>query len=171
VGSPSFTWGTPDAGYHLGNWFVAGTNGRVSDARVEAVEPPRGDSTLACHVAGADFAEAVDLFAQLNHPFSEPVDLSSYAGLAFWVRLSPPNATLLVALNVGTRPLLSQSSLDGLFYQSFPATEGWERYELPFTDLERTTSVVNIDFVVLGGGDALDLWIDELSLLCRGPCP
>jgi hypothetical protein len=169
--SPSFFWGTPNGGYRIGNWFVVGADGVMHDAVIGAVDPPRGNSTQACHVTGAAFADAVDLYAQLDHPWSRPVDLTAYSGLAFWARLDPPSAKLVVALNVEGPALLSEGSVTGLVSGSFPATADWQRFELPFTDATRTSSVVSIDFVVLGGGEALDLWIDELSLLCRGACP
>jgi hypothetical protein len=167
---PSFFWGSSDKGYRIGNWFVVGANGTVHDAMIDALDPPRGDSTLACHVNGAAFADAVDLYAQLDHPSSRPVDLNAYSGLAFWARLSPPTAKLVVALNIEGAALLSEESVSGLVSASFPAAQNWQHFELPFVDASRTSSVVSIDFVVLGGGDAVDLWIDELSLLCRGAC-
>jgi hypothetical protein len=168
---PSFFWGSPDGGIRIGNWFVVGADAAVHDAVIDDVDPPRGDSTLACHVQGTAFADAVDLYAQLDHPSSRPVDLSAYSGLAFWARLNPPTAKLVVALNVEGPALLSEDSVTGLVSGSFPVTADWQRFELPFTDAARTSSVVSIDFVVLGGGEALDLWIDELSLLCAGACP
>jgi hypothetical protein len=168
--SSSFFWGSPDTGVRLGNWFVTGADGDLHDAVIDAVDPPRGDSTLACRVNGAAFADAVDLYAQLDHPSSRPVDLSAYSGLSFWARLNPPTAKLVVALNVDGVALLSEASVTGLVSGSFLATADWQRFELPFGDAARTSSVRSIDFVVLRGGEALDLWIDELSL-CRGACP
>jgi len=169
AGGSAFIWGLP-ADVHIGNWFVVSPSGVVHDARIDAIEPPRGDSEKACHASGSEFADGVDLYAQLNHPSNQPADLGRYAGLAFWARLTASGAKLVVVLNDGTGSLLSEGSFSGLPSDSFAATEQWQRFELPFTDPARTSAVVSLDFVVTGGGEALDLWIDDIELLCRGAC-
>jgi hypothetical protein len=164
----SFFWGGPND-IHLGNWFVASPGGASRDAPIGAVEPPRGDSTLACHVSGAEFAQGLDLFAELNHPNGSPISLSRYAGIAFWARTAAPEK-LSVALNDGTGSLQKEGGWGGAFSASFATSPGWQRFEVPFADPERVAAVASIDFVIVNGGEGVDLWIDDLTLLCRGSC-
>jgi hypothetical protein len=167
--SPSFVWGTPMDG-HIGNWFVRSLTALTGDAKIDEITPPRGDSTKACHASGKAYAEGVDVYAQLNHPSNRPVDLGHYAGLTFWARLTGASSTLVVALNDGSYGLASdQDVLTGLPTGSFSAAEDWRKFELDF-DPARSSSVVSLDFIVLGGGQELDLWIDDVTLLCRGEC-
>jgi hypothetical protein len=156
---------------HLGNWFLASSAGFVGDARVSTIEPPRGDSTLACHASGAQFAHGVDLYAQLDHPENRAVSLSQYAGLRFWARLTASTPKLLVVLNDGRGSLQrGEGSFTGLPVATFAPSEEWQEFEMPFDDTARSSAVVSIDFVVIEGGEALDLWVDQVSLLCRGTC-
>ena len=62
----SFFWGGPND-IHLGIWFVASPSGTEARCSRGTIEPPRGDSTLACHVKRRGIAEGLDLFAELNH--------------------------------------------------------------------------------------------------------
>ena len=163
-GSPSFFWGSPSE-VHIGNWFVTSSDGFSADARVGIIEPPRGDSTLACHASGAQFARGVDLYVQLDHPGNRPVDLSHYTGLSFWARLTASNPNLLVVLNDGSGSLPEEGSFVGLPAATFAASEEWQQFEMAFSDPARASAVVSIDFVVSDGGEALDLWIDEVTLL------
>lgn len=185
-GSSSFFWHSRTS-MGLGNWFVTSAERSLGDATVEDVLPPRGESKKACHITGSKVAGGVDLWAQLDHPSSRRVDLKAYAGIAFWARLNSPSGRLIVAIN-DDRP--------GTFFQAeasktpWPAQRlavpdpEWHRFVLLFEDFRSPTvdanganrpldpsGVVSIDFVAGIGGESFDLWIDDLALLCRGPCP
>jgi len=172
--SSSFFWrgGTSS----LGNWFVSSPDGIGGDARIDEIVPPRGDSKKACHVVGSKHDTGVDLWAQLNHPSSRPVDLSAFAGIAFWARLGSPSGKLVVAINdhnPGTFFSAEASQTPWPWLARRLADSEWERIVLLFDDFGRaldTSAVVSIDFVVGSGGESFDLWIDDLTLLCRGAC-
>jgi hypothetical protein len=167
--SPTFYWGTPPNDLHMANWFVVSASTYEGDAHIDAIEPPRGDSTKACHVSGPDFAGGADLFAQLNHPLGNPADLGNYSGLTFWARLTGASSELTVALNDGSVWLPHGGDFSTLPSATFTVTSEWQQYSFTF-DPKRDSAVVSIDFVVLGGGESLDLWIDEVMLECRGEC-
>jgi len=172
-GSSSFFWhgGTS----FLGNWFVSSPD-RLRDAGFADILPPRGNSKKACHVNGSALDNGVDLWAQLNHPENRPVDLSAYAGIAFWARLDSPSGRFSVAFNAH-KPDPSFGAVNSSPGPSLVRRLGgpdWERLILLFDDFGPTldsSAVASIDFIVGGAGEPFDLWIDDLMLLCRGICP
>jgi hypothetical protein len=191
VGVPGLPPGT--AGFWwplgpLGNWFVGPADdsaGPGRDALGQSIVPPRGDSKRARRVQGMGLPNGTDLFAQLRHPTNAPVDLSPYVGLAFWARLTSPSGRVIVALGQNDRGwLLPAKSTDPpIFAQSVVVSDQWERVILLFDDFREgiigamssgrpltVDAVSTIDFVVGLNGEAFDLWIDDLVLLCRGVC-
>jgi hypothetical protein len=173
AGSSSFFW---YRGSGLGNWFVSSPDGQSGDATIGDILPPRGDSKKACHISGSNLNRGVDLWAQLDHPRNWAIDLSAYAGIAFWAHLDSPSGRFIVAFNA-QKP---DSFVDvGVNKPTLPwaarkvAGAEWERFVLLFDDFGSAlapSSVVSIDFIVGVGGEQFDLWIDDLVLLCRGVC-
>ncbi|HEY8944711.1 MAG TPA: hypothetical protein VIM73_10635, partial [Polyangiaceae bacterium] len=96
--------------------------------------------------------------------------LSHYTGLRFWARLAASNPNLFVVLNDGSGSLQEEGSFAGQTAATFAVSEKWEQFEMDFSDPARSSAVVSIDFVVINGGEALDLWIDEVEFLCLGVC-
>ncbi|HEX2733196.1 MAG TPA: hypothetical protein VHM70_16410 [Polyangiaceae bacterium] len=159
-GGSGFTW------RYLGNWFL--TTGSTSmDAERVALNPPRGDSTQSYWIGGAE--DLLDLWAQLSHPLGDRVDLKSYEGISFWATSSVADARLTVALDVGW------NIEDGLRAETpqkvVPVSSVWQYYEIPFSDLQAATGASSVDFIVDARSGAFDVWIDDLALLCAGPCP
>jgi hypothetical protein len=162
-GSSSFFWR-----WGLGNWFVSWSDGSLRDASVDDVIPPRGDSQKAYHVMQTRPGVAVDLWAQLQHPQGNGVDLSAYAGVSFWARLDSPSGELTVAFGAN-----GQFSKVASVPQRVMSISGdWAQFLVRFDDvhLDRT-SVSSIDFVVGGSSEPLGLWVSDLGLLCQGNCP
>ena len=186
AGTSAFFWHSRTSN-GLGNWFVTSAERSLGDARIDDIVPPRGDSKKACHVTGSKLAGGVDMWAQLDHPSSRPIDLKAYAGVAFWARLDSPSGRFIVAINdhqpgtffdgeVGKSPWLAQ--------RLAVSDSQWHRFVLLFDDFRQggananstghaldASAVVGIDFVVGASGESFDLWIDDLALLCRGTCP
>jgi hypothetical protein len=200
----AFFWSVGTAG-GLGNWFFrsasdmppsnanlppAMTSFPFGDAFVEPIVPPRGSSTLARHVRGVGVWTAVDLLAQLNHPSQGPVDLSAFAGIAFWARLTSPSGRLIAFLRdqdpfSGPQDFFpAEFTSSPWFAQSVAASSQWQHFILLFNDFRQgivsgnasgralhTNAITTIDFVTGFDGEAFDLWIDDLAVLCRGSCP
>jgi hypothetical protein len=80
AGIPGFFWSGG-----IGYWFQTLPDADVSDAIIDAVDPPRGGSAKACHLESQ--SGPAHLWAQLNHPFGTSVDLSRYSALTFWSRV------------------------------------------------------------------------------------
>jgi hypothetical protein len=168
-GSSAFFWRAPDA-VGIGNWFVS-SNGSVRDARIESIDPPRDASHKACRVKSIENGSTAELWAQLDHPAGRPVDLSGYAGIAFWARLAGGEGNLVVAIDNRGGGGYLQNNGSPLPSRMLTATEQWQQFLVPFDDFAfEPTAVVSIDFVA-GGGEPFDLWIDDLALLCRSACP
>ena len=176
--------------YGLGNWFQgsAGTDSFAynGDALAASIVPPRGDSLRARRVKSGGLSSGLDLFAQLNHPTGAPVDLHLYSGVSFWARLSSVSGRLIVGLGQNNQGefLIAESTQSPDFAQSVSVSDQWEHFILLFDDFRQgvvsgnnsglplaTNAIKTIDFVVGLNGEAFDLWIDDLSLLCRGVCP
>lgn len=157
-GSSAFFW----AG-GLGNWFTTDAWGETRETVIEATAGGK-----ACHESGDGDGVGIDLWAQLDHPLGRPVDIDGYSGIAFRARLSGAGGQLLVAL-----------SADGGYFQGVPAIgkrgidvgEQWQAFELPFSELSlQGSAITSIDFIVTAADEPFDLWIDDLSFLCAGPC-
>jgi hypothetical protein len=175
--------------YGLGNWFQgsAGTDSSAyhGDAVAASIVPPRGASLKARRVQSGGLSNGLDLYAQLNHPTGAPVDLHLYSGVSFWARLSSASGRLIVGLgqNYGGPFLTAEATQSPFFAQNVAVSEQWEHFILLFDDFRQgvvsgntsglplaTNAISRIDFVVGLNGEAFDLWIDDLALLCRGVC-
>lgn len=157
--------------YGLGNWFVVTPppNSTEMDAPIIDLVPSHGDSTRAYRASGGG-EPGVDLFAQLHHPQNTAQDLSAFYGIGFSARLSGADENLVVALGNGdSRPLTDLGAVPNV---SLVATSDWQVFEIPFaafgTDAKK---VASIDFIVGQTGGLFDLWVNDLTLLCRGSCP
>lgn len=171
--SAAFFWRSPTS-TGLGNWFLSSLGERIHDALPDSIVPPRGDSKKASHVSGGNFERGADLWAQLDHPAGHAVDLRAYAGIAFWARLTSSSGKLVVAINdrAGVDYFAAEASASPLPTRTLAVSDQWQQFVLPFGDFGLDApAVVSIDFVVGGGGETFDLWIDDLALSCRGACP
>jgi hypothetical protein len=136
-------------------------------------------------VQSGGLSSGLDLYAQLNHPSWAPVDLSLYSGVSFWARLSSVSGRLIVGLreNIAGPFLTAESTQSPYFAQSIAVSDQWEHFILLFDDFRQgvvsgntsglplaTNAISTIDFVVGLNGEAFDLWIDDLAVLCRGVC-
>jgi len=181
----------------LGNWNIGSAGADptlLGDSPSSDIVPPARASCLqsTCwsrHVQADKLASGLDLSAQLKHPQGGAVDLSSFAGIAFWARLASPSGRLIVTLRDGdpSNPyvfLSAESSGSPWFAQSLAVSDQWERFILLFDDFHQgvisgnnsrrtlnTAAITNIDFVVGLGGESFDLLIHDLALFCRGVCP
>ena len=85
--------------------------------------------------------------------------------------------------NNGARFLPAESTPSPYFAQSIAVSDQWEQFVLMFDDFRQgvvsgitsrlslsANAISTIDFVVGLNGESFDLWIDDLSLLCRGIC-
>jgi len=166
--SSAFFWGP---GF-LGNWFVyAPLPDRLSgDAQTADIVPPRGDSARAYRVQDADRESGVDLYAQLDHPLNRAMDLSQYEGITFWAKLGGASGRLVVALTPGGERYFDAA--DTIPSIELTVSSEWEQFVLPFDAFGSDGSAVaSFDFVAGQGGEAFDLWVDDLAFLCRGACP
>jgi hypothetical protein len=178
----------------LGSWFaainyVAGRAPLPLERLIEPVVPPRGASTLACHVKAGRYEDGVDLFVDF-HPISRLPDFNhanfgAYAGIAFWAR-SETSDRLFVAIaddRVSVQEDFWKAELEGRPWPSrqLMLTPAWEHYVLLFDDVRarepapgravNAGAVNSFHFLAGVGGVAVDFWIDDVAMLCRGPCP
>ena len=158
----------------FGNWFVCTPPGNSGspihgDAQTADIVPPRGDSTHAFRLQGSGEPLGADLYAQLEHPSGGAADLTAYTGIAFWAKLDGDSDQLAVGLSARA-PYCSASTDVTTVTVAVP--NEWQRFELPFGSFGADGhAVANIEFIVGAGGGAFDLWVDDLSLVCRGECP
>jgi hypothetical protein len=170
-----FFWhGCGDTGWRIGNWFV--TSDRLRDSFSREIDPPRDASTQCRGVTGADFAQGVALWVQLDHPFGHPVKLSGCSAMSFWARLESPSGQVVVALNDGSRASGSLDSRATLPSRTLEVGPDWQEFVLPFESFPQGVaadgpSVASIEFFVGDGGEKFDLWVDDLALVCSGGCP
>jgi hypothetical protein len=158
----------------LGNWFVSSADGATSDVGRAPIDPPRGASQWAREIRSGDSARAANMWAQLDHPQGGAVDLSGYAGIAFWTRLTGSGGVVDVALDnlSGGGGAYFKSDFTRLPTWEIHVSDQWQQFVLPFGGLSvQPTGVVSIDFVVSGAAGPFDLWIDDLVLVCRAACP
>ncbi len=154
VGVPTlsaFIWQSPGT-VRIGNWFVSSPDGSTKDVGKPFIEPPRGDSHRAREIR-SDTATSADLWAQLDHPQGREVDLSAYAGLVFWARLTGSGGVLDVALDrlSGGGGAFFKSDVTSLPTWELSVSEEWQQFTLRFDDLPTpTTGAVSVDFVVPG---------------------
>ena len=169
----AFVWQSAGA-VRIGNWFVSSREGSTRDANRSLIDPARGDSQQARQVHAGDTAKAINLWAQLDHPQGRAIDLSGYAGLVFWARLSGSSGILDVALDSlpGGGGVYFQSDFISLPTWELFVPDRWHEFTLLFDRLPTPpTAVVSIDFVASLATGPVDLWIDDVALLCRDACP
>lgn len=158
----AFFWGSDITGWRIGNWFL--TSDGTRDVGLSPIDPPRDGSTAARHVSGSESQSGAILWAQLDHPANRSVDLSSYSGLTFWVRLESLSAQLDVVLNQsGAHPSTDASSTPSVSLMVGPT---WQEVTLPLDAFKISPRAArSVDFRVVTNGEAFDLWIDDLALL------
>ncbi|HET7545328.1 MAG TPA: hypothetical protein VFK05_35925 [Polyangiaceae bacterium] len=164
--SSGFWWG----GAHLGNWFVSAPdpNGYRRDAGKVEIVPPREDSVWARAARDSGRDHGVDLFAQLDHPLGRPVDLGNYDGIAFWAMLKGANNSVVVGMNPGVDYFEHSNEVASV---TIAVSSEWQRFELPFEKFGIDNhTIASFDFIVGEGGGDFELWIDDLTLLCRNEC-
>ncbi len=167
-GSSAFFWGSASSA-RIGNWFVTTPSALTRDAQMGDIVPPRDASTKAYHVAGPEFDQGVDLWAQLDHPSGRTVDLSNFSGVSFWARVGGESRNLLVGLGDG-QGFFGRAAAASPASQTVMVTDSWTQFLLRFEDFGvEANAIASFDFV-LSGGRAIDLWIDDLALVCRGAC-
>lgn len=158
----SVIWGSEQTGFHIGNWFW--TSDRERDVGLSTIDPPRDGSTKAREVTGSGYQSGVVLWLQLDHPLGRGIDISAYSALTFWARLSSPTGTFDVALNDGRRPSGSLEQRSELPTVPLMVGSSWQQFTLPFSDFEDAgRGVVSVEFHVGDGGEAFDLWVDDLG--------
>jgi len=165
-------WGSSSTGWRIGNWFVTTDTDKTRDVGLSIIEPPRGASKQARRVKGQDQPRGAVLWLQLDHPLDRVVMLKAYSGVTFWARLESATGALVVSLNGGAHPPGSFEDRESL--PSVPLTVGdsWQQFTLPFDAFgAEEPSASSIEFLVGQGGEAYDLWIDDLALTCSGTCP
>jgi hypothetical protein len=148
-----FSW----AGGAVGHWWSPGSS---EHDVVEDIVPPREGSTGGCRIAGSGGGT---LAAILLFPWYYPVSLGEFRGLVFHARLQSTSGRLVVALSGEGQ---SRSP-------AFSVSPDWERFELSFDELSPTWDgdAATIDFIADQAGPSFELWIDDVSLVCRGACP
>jgi hypothetical protein len=159
-GIPGFVWSLA-----IGYWFQTLPENQVSDAIIDAVEPPRGDSAKACHLESA--SGPAHLWAQLNHPLGIAVDMSRYSALTFWSRVDRGASAIRVTLTAEGW-ITNDLDLDGALHTTLPISEGWQQWVISFDELGLgDDSIASIVFTPEGSDGPIDFWIDDLALLCR----
>jgi hypothetical protein len=178
----------------LGSWFAAinyaaGRAPLPLDRLIEPVVPPRGTSQKACHLKAGQYEDGVDLFVDF-HPISgkpdfNHADLRAYSGLAFWAR-SDANNLLVVAVADGLVDVQDEFWKAEFERNPWPSrqlmlTRTWQRYVLLFEDFRAglpgqgravdPAAINSFHFLAGVGSMAVDFWIDDVALLCRGACP
>lgn len=168
--SAAFFWGSPRAGWRLGNWFL--TSDGVYDVELSPFAPARDGSMQARRVSGSGFASGVVLWAELDHPLHRPVDLSAYSGITFWARLESKSGVLAVAAeNEPGRAVMAEGRDTLPVVVSLDVGPDWQQFTLPFDELfQGEPQAASIDFFAGAGGEAFELWIDDLAFLCTGAC-
>lgn len=119
---------------------------------------------------GTGLENGRNLWVQLDHPQGRPVNLGAYLGISFWARLSSTDSKLMVAMDhQGGSEFFKPSRTAS--HRIVGMSDQWERYVLLFQDFRIDGSkIVAFDFVPVAVTAPFDLWIDDLSLLCRGDC-
>jgi hypothetical protein len=133
----------------------------------------------------------MDLYLDMHAPgFPHTLypDLSAYAGIAFWARSDSPEQQITLAVEddkvVASSYDEARRSNKPWFTRRVPVGATWRRHIVLFDDLRQVASdgvSANArlhtgavwSFHFLAGLDraGADLWIDDLALLCHGPCP
>jgi hypothetical protein len=164
---------TPGSAFHwkygVGNWFAVSGSSNV-DAKAVSLTPSRGASTQA-YYARLEPGEIVNLLVELDHPERRALDLSGYAGLTFLARSDVNDHWLTVGFN----GVYTGSSAEGLFV-GLPSYGEWQRYVLLFDTIfgaagSLPSALKTIAFAAQASGQPVDLWVDEVALICSGPCP
>ena len=119
---------------------------------------------------GSGLETGRNLWVQLDHPQGRPVNLGAYLGISFWARLNSTDSKLMVAMDdQGGSDFFKTSRTAS--HRTVGMSDQWERYVLLFQDFGIDGSkIAAFDFVPVANTAPFDLWIDDLSLLCRGGC-
>jgi hypothetical protein len=178
LGSSGFFY--PSGPGTLGNWFVSAADGKLRDAEVAEIQPPRETSQRACHLSGAADARGLDLWAQLDHPSYRPVNLSGHRAMTFWARSGVPDARVTIAIAQSQRSIFQPGTAADRWEQIITVGD-WQQFTLSFDDFHRAddagpankldpAAVFAVHFLAGRDGQAVDLWIDDFSLVCNGAC-
>jgi hypothetical protein len=169
----TFSWGTP-LDVHFGNWFVSWSDeSGIRDVGISDIVPPRNESRHARELVRGDSVRDANLQVQLDHLGDRAINLTVFAGITFWARLTGGGGKLVVALDFSGVYFKSQAAgTSRLSAQTIDVTNDWKQFTLPFgTFGVEPRHVVSIDFIVAGDVESFDLWIDDLALVCRDACP
>jgi hypothetical protein len=113
--------------------------------------------------------ERVDLWAQLNHPAGRAIDLSAYTGISFDTRLIAASGRPWVAFNANGDFTTSSIVLP----EPQPGPDAaWLTGTISFEDAAVSASgVSSIDFIIDDSDQPFEIWVRNLTLLCKGACP
>jgi hypothetical protein len=177
----------------LCSWFTRPVDaaGVSTGAVLAPPSPPRGASKKAWHLRTGPDSAGVDVRLDIHGPQFPRVlypDLRNYAGVAFWARGDAENQDLLVAMEDDKviAPNYSEAAAgrNPWFTQPVKVGTEWRRYILLFDDFQQvdakgsvvstgqldTAAVWSIHFIAGLARRAGGVWVDDLALLCKGPC-
>lgn len=178
----------------LCSWFrrPVDTMGVSLQADLVTPSPARGLSQKAWHLRTAPHSGGVDVRLDIHAPgFPRALypDLRNYAGIAFWARGDGEDEDLLVAIEDDRVIAPSYKEAAGgpkpWFTRALRIGTAWRRHILLFDDFQQvdasgnasstgrldTAAVWSIHFIAGLARRTGGVWIDDLALLCRGPCP
>jgi hypothetical protein len=164
-----------------GNWQ---TGSSPASPLIAPLDVPRGASARGTHGVGAGL---YDLTLTLHSSPRDPnaADLSAYEGVAFWARSSVGPDLVVAMADCAVTPFEDFWSSES-HGKPWPArrlslTPRWERYVLLFEDFAASidagpdrrldlSAICGLHFLNVATAP-VDFWIDDVVLLCRGPCP
>jgi hypothetical protein len=178
-----------------GSWFIAtdGTNGAksrpgVGPANPERLVPARCDSLFGLHFSGQGFVTWGAVAGAVLHfeKRSQPVDLSQYRGIAFWIKRGFQHAGVL-RLNLDdaathpdggqcSEPVVSgRTACWNSYGLDMPLlSEDWEERRVLFSELTQKipepsprpldTAHVHRISIKASPGNTFDVWLDDISL-------
>lgn len=114
------------------------------------------------------------------------VDFSARTGFSFWARTTGADTTFIFAVSDTTANpfqtfFITEGTPGGWPSIKLAASSEWRQHIVPFTELRRThpltanqprdpARVTGLHFVTGHGVPPVDLWIDDISVICRGAC-
>jgi hypothetical protein len=168
-----------------------GSAGGAAGADLVPPVPARGQSLKAWHLTAAAGSAGLDVKLDVHAPGFPRVlypDLRNYAAVAFWARAERAGDELLVAVEddrvIAPRYGLAAATSRPWFTRPVTLSAQWRRYIIAFEDFRQvgpdggvlstggpnTAAIWSFHFIGGLGGRSADLWVDDLTLLCRGPC-